>query len=88
MSLSVHDHAHTIEVIDNFIQENHVSPTLRELMPIVGIKSTSAMASRLQALEQDGYIGWRLTYAGNRKSSRGLYITAHGYALIGARVLA
>ncbi len=84
---SVYDDMETIEALDTFIKENHVPPTLRELMPLVGIKSTSAMVYRLQHLEQEGYLGWRTTDKGGRKSSRAIHITPLGYALIGARVI-
>lgn len=46
----------TLEKIREFIREHGYPPTVRELCHITGVKSTSAMAYRLQRLANMGFI--------------------------------
>lgn len=46
----------TLQAIREFVEEHHIPPSVRDLMPLVGIRSTSAMAYRLDRLAERGYI--------------------------------
>ena len=48
--------SHTLEKIREFIKAHGYPPTVRELCQITGVKSTSAMAYRLQRLANMGHI--------------------------------
>ena len=48
--------SHTLDKLREFIKANGYPPTVRELCQITGVKSTSAMAYRLQRLANMGHI--------------------------------
>lgn len=45
-----------LEAIEAYIAANGYPPTIRELMPIVGLASTSGVDMHLRRLERDGLI--------------------------------
>ncbi len=65
--------------INSYIDEQKISPTLRELCALTGIKSTSTMYSRLKRLEEFGYIE-KLD-----KSPRSIRVTDYGKEIIGRK---
>jgi repressor LexA len=56
-----------------YIQQNHHSPSIRQMMKAMGLKSPAPVQSRLEHLKTKGYIEWtegrartiRLTQAGS-----------------------
>ena len=48
-----------LQVIINYIEKEKISPTVRELCSITGIKSTSTIHGYLRRLELKGYIARR-----------------------------
>jgi repressor LexA len=47
-----------LELIINYIDENKISPTVRELTALYGLKSTATMHEYLSKLRKRGYINW------------------------------
>jgi repressor LexA len=47
---------YVLMVIQEYIDKNGISPTVRELADIMYIKSTSTMQGYIKRLEQEGYI--------------------------------
>jgi SOS-response transcriptional repressor LexA len=47
---------YVLKVIQDYIDKNGISPTVRELADIMYIKSTSTMQAYIKRLEQEGYI--------------------------------
>lgn len=45
-----------LEVIKNYIDSNHISPTVRELSKVLSFKSTSTVHRYLENLEKKSYI--------------------------------
>jgi SOS-response transcriptional repressor LexA len=48
-----------LEIICIYIDYNKISPTNRELMHLLGLKSTSTMHGYLGRLKEKGYIIWQ-----------------------------
>lgn len=48
----------TLLLLDAFITDKGYSPTLRELMFLMGLSSVSTMAWHLDILRRDGYVTW------------------------------
>lgn len=66
-----------LKTIVEYIEKNHISPTLRELCNLTGIKSTATVYARLTRLEEFGYIE-KLD-----KSPRSIKVTDYGKEIIG-----
>lgn len=47
---------YVLKVIQEYIDKNGISPTVRELADIMHLKSTSTMQGYIRRLEQEGYI--------------------------------
>lgn len=45
-----------LTAINEYIEREKISPTVRELTGIVGLKSTSSIHRHIDALEKEGYI--------------------------------
>lgn len=45
-----------LNIINKYIEREKISPTVRELCDIIGVKSTSTIHSHLSNLEEKGYI--------------------------------
>lgn len=43
-------------IIDEYIEKNKISPTIREIQELVGLKSTSTIHEYIKRLEKKGYI--------------------------------
>lgn len=61
------------EAIKEYIEENKISPTVRELCKITGSKSTSTVHSILDRLQDKGYISKR------KDSPRSIAIVGEDY---------
>lgn len=48
-----------LEVIINYIEKEKISPTVRELCEIIGVKSPATIHTHLNKLEENGYISKR-----------------------------
>ncbi|MGN7311489.1 LexA repressor [Alkalicoccobacillus gibsonii] len=46
------------DFIEAFIKENHYSPSVREIMAAVNLKSSSTVAGHLNNIKDKGYITW------------------------------
>lgn len=46
--------------IENYIKENGHSPSYREVMDLVGIKSSSTIANHLKQLKKKGYVDFKV----------------------------
>lgn len=67
-----------LQAIHAYIAEHHFAPSLRDLMPLFHIRSTSAMNYRLRAIQDAGYITRVPTIA------RSITITAKGEEVLAA----
>lgn len=45
-----------LTVISDYIKEEGISPTIREICDIVGLKSSSTVHTHIKKLEKQGYI--------------------------------
>lgn len=45
-----------LNIIKNYIDEEKISPTIREIGVLAGLKSTSTIHSYIERLEEKGYI--------------------------------
>lgn len=66
-----------LKAIATYIEENQISPTVRELCNITGIKSTATVYAKLKILEEFGYIE-KLD-----NSPRSIKITEYGKEILG-----
>ena len=41
-----------------FINENHYSPTIRQMMRAMGLRSPAPIQARLERLQTKGYVTW------------------------------
>jgi len=45
-----------LDIINEYIEKNKISPTIREIQELVGLKSTSTIHEYIKRLEKKGYI--------------------------------
>lgn len=63
-----------------YIQQHHVSPSLREMMRGMGLRSPAPVQSRLEHLRQKGYVDWS---HGRARTIRLLALEVKGMPLLG-----
>lgn len=61
-----------LRIINRFRQANGYAPSIRELVGLMGYKTTSAAHYQMEHLEREGLITWR------RGQSRTIALTAKG----------
>lgn len=69
MKLATRSQLIILKIIKDYIKENEIPPTIREICDIAGLKSTSTVHMHLKQLENQGYIYKK------EKSSRSIRLT-------------
>lgn len=72
--------AEVLGVIENYIEDMGMPPTIRELMPLIKVSQIKAATDHLQALERKGYID---LMRGKSRGIRVLQPATYGIPLIG-----
>ncbi len=65
----------------NHINEHHYSPSIREMMKAMGLRSPAPIQSRLERLRDKGYVTW---IEGKARTIKPLQLKKPGIVIIGA----
>ena len=59
-----------LKFVNEFVQENGYSPSVREIGEAVGLRSTASVSYHLQALQAKGFLGGAQACSGRRRTPR------------------